>query len=324
MTINGVTIESGKTYDFQGYNHSAGGTVDGLTDVTIKNLWTLEKPIIFTNAHGVRLVGGASRDCDHWMIAISGGDRFTPGNNSIEDWEFSDCRDIVTTQLSGWGNSYKRCRVANVKGRAFQVAGCNSGVISCEVHHACAGWDDIGALYFGNADGNQYGNYAIGNHIYDIQGLLGASFTNGIYCDAHASEMKIEYNRLERIRTNGIAFSGGRDNLVRRNYIDDCKNGVQIDDRNGDSWPSWAKAIQLATYQTLWPRQWAMTAQDALVNGTECYVGDYAAWPIGNQLIENYFTRCNPLYIRTGSGVKASGSYKRDRQNVTFVGNVIR
>lgn len=321
-TINGIPIVNGGIYDFTGQTISSGFKADGLQNVTFKGgTWTTN-PVVLTNASGVQFRDAVFDTCDHWMLAISGGTMVAPGNNVVDGCVFTSCNDVVTTQLAGWGNKYVSCHVKNVKGRGLQLAGCNHQIIDCEISYACSGWNDIGAIYLGNASGNEYGHQVIGCHIHDIQGPVGASYVNGIYADAHTSGCTFKWNRLERILTNGIALSGGRDNLMQGNVMIACKNGIQIDDRNADAWPSVAKATELSKYQTLFPNEFSMTASHGLVGTVDCYTGDSAAWAIGNVVKDSAFISCKQdIYIRTASGVKATSSTQRSAKNVTSTGN---
>jgi len=182
-------------------------------------------------------------DFNHFGFAaliLRGGERksLTPGNNVIENNEISftgrrqrTAQGASCCELAGCGNVLTHNFFHDVPGTALGTEGNEHRISFNRFERVSVLTDDSGAISMG-IDMSSIGNRFQFNEFYDV-GYEGASCGNGgIRLDDMFSQQFLYGNRFVRA-SNGmfgaVQINGGRDNVVRNNWIEGSEWGYSSD-----------------------------------------------------------------------------------------------
>jgi len=173
---------------------------------------------------------------------------------------------------------------------------------------------DNGAIYTGGNDPTQRGSSITNNFIEDVYAkLTGSTAIWGIMLDSHGSGYTITGNLIRNVNS-GMIFGGSRDCWVQNNVITNVvTNGIQIDDRCGDKWPSPTFLTNVNYLSAPYSVQYPLLTT---------LLTDYPAYPEGNVFELNGIEANIPLKIRTGDGEIAVNSTVRNPYWVGWINNV--
>lgn len=208
------------------------GYTDGkISDCRIKS--TGEQGIYITTGSDVVIENCEIYETGSEGVYVSGGDimTLTHGNILIDSCIIYDCTKLHDVGsggiiVNGVGNKITQCTIYNLPKEAINFYGSEHEICSNEIYNVCNNSNDCGAIYRGGTFAER-GNKICHNYIHDVYGLNGVG-ARGVYFDDMLSGNYVENNILSNCYI-AIFIHGGRDNVIRNNFIYNSVSSITVD-----------------------------------------------------------------------------------------------
>jgi len=259
LSISGASKVTLRGLDFSGGRHEAVKVSNGegvsLQACRFFNLGGL----------GVRIEGGhdnAVQSCDIWNtgeggVVLSGGDRrgLSTGRNAVDNCDISNYQRRAKTYrpavlVSGVGNRVSHSAMHDAPHSAIIYGGNDHVFEYNEFYKTVQVTGDGGVVYCGR-DWSARGTRIQFNHFHDNIGLR--QWEPAIYVDDCGSGIISYGNLIERCHW-GFMIGGGRDNVVEKNVLVDCKLAFHCDARGlgwmANGFPTMKTNLEAVPYQS--------------------------------------------------------------------------
>ena len=248
VQFDGIIFESGRGDGIQ----LSGGSNIMLTNCTIRGMGQHGLSIDDTDyvtLNNVEINGCG--DCNVYTVDMGDinsldSSHFYAANSIFRDFRRANPAHwkFAAVTLQGVGFHLDQCDIKDGPSQAIRFFCCKSLIERCDVDNTCFAIGDAGPLYSG-ADGKSpawQGNVIRDNLIQNFNRTQTKDDTYilyGVYLDEGASGFNVYKNRFYNSTGMAIFVSGGRDNRVVNNAIEDCARGIRIaetsDTKAGDA-----------------------------------------------------------------------------------------